>query len=158
MAMAEGLVTMITTADMQQAYGTNLEELARHCIVNQFSGEEAEGITRGRFRDNIDKFLKLGADSGHYQEQLGVQEEIKRVFAGDRSAEYLTNRGGHQPMVAIECYRKTGERTEAIKNPKTGLNYATLQDNIRGFLTTITLDGKAYDYLDMVIEHKLVLG
>ncbi len=156
--MAEGLVTMITTADMQQAFGTNLEELSKYCIVNQFSKDEAETIKKGRFLDYINRFIKVSNDGA--QEQQSVHDEIARLMQGDKSEEYLANPGvpGNQPVVAIECYRKVGERTESIKSQKTGLSYATLQDKIRDFLTTISIDGKTYDHLDMVIEHKLVQG
>ena len=156
--MAEGFVTMVTTADMQQAFGTKLEELAKYCIVNQFSKEEADAIKNGRFRDYMGRFIKVSPDGA--QEQQGVYDEVARLLQGDKSEEYLANPGapGNQPVVAIECYRKVGERTESIKSPKTGLNYATLQDKIKDFLTTISIDGKTYDHLDMVIEHKLVQG
>ncbi len=158
--MPEGLVTVITTADMQAAYGNNPDSLEKYCIVRTFEGAEADSIMASTFSDYFAKYNKMRLNEDVTEEMLAVNDKIKRYLANDQGAILLEHPETDQIWVTkITCYQNEGNaQARPIISPRTRKPFAVTSEPIKDFLTTIDIDGKQYNHLDMVVDTYFIVG
>jgi hypothetical protein len=157
--MPEGLVTVVTTADMQTAYGDDPGALEKYCIVRTFEGAEADSIMGGTFKDYFSRFEKLALGGDTTSEQIEVNGKIREYLANDQGQQLLDNPASTEITVAkIICYSGAGDQARPITSPRTGKPFAVTPERVKDFLTTIEIEGKEYNHLDMVVESYFIVG